>query len=491
KGKRRDQDKRKDRESKRRARLAESGRKAKADTGVVIKITDFGIAKILDAQGVTSTGQVLGSPAHMAPEQIEGGDVDARTDVFALGVLLYECLVGHLPFEGKNPAQVLRKVLDGIYPAADRERATVGGRWSRVVAGTLERDAAARTPTPHALAEQIEAELAAVGFGAPHAEIEAYFADPAGYASALVERLVPKLIARGEAARRAGDIPGAAADFNRALALKPNDLALLKRASGLATSTSRRVLLKRAAAVLAFTVAAGSAAFGIARVFKSGPAPRPVASAADTGAATDTQPVADDAIDDPLIEPPDPRPRTDASGAATAPAPHGSGHPRAHVRVSAPPASAAAVADASAKNVTFNVYPPGAHFFLDGREASWGGATFPLKPGPHVVKITVEGPCCVSPHEQTIQVDAARDAQQFTVHPAIHPATVHVRGPAGGRVLCTNNLAVSAGQSATIPMTKVALPGVSCTFTSPDGFTSAKRPIDIVAGKTTDVDWPL
>jgi hypothetical protein len=141
--------------------------------------------------------------------------------------------------------------------------------------------------------------------------------------------------------------------------------------------------------------------------------------------------------------------------------------------------------------VTFNVYPPGAHFFLDGREASWGGATFPLKPGPHVVKITVEGPCCVSPHEQTIQVDAARDAQQFTVHPAIHPATVHVRGPAGGRVLCTNNLAVSAGQSATIPMTKVALPGVSCTFTSPDGFTSAKRPIDIVAGKTTDVDWPL
>ncbi|HEX7452580.1 MAG TPA: serine/threonine-protein kinase, partial [Polyangiaceae bacterium] len=52
-----------------------------------VKITDFGIAKLLDAQGVTSTGQVLGSPAHMAPEQIEGGDVSARSDVFGLGVL--------------------------------------------------------------------------------------------------------------------------------------------------------------------------------------------------------------------------------------------------------------------------------------------------------------------------------------------------------------------------------------------------------------------
>ena len=70
---------------------------------VGVKLTDFGIAKLLDAQGVTSTGQVLGSPAHMAPEQIEGGDVDGRADVFGMGVLLYECMVGHLPFEGQQP----------------------------------------------------------------------------------------------------------------------------------------------------------------------------------------------------------------------------------------------------------------------------------------------------------------------------------------------------------------------------------------------------
>src|SRR5579883_2640916 len=119
----------------------------------VVKLTDFGIAKLLDAQGVTSTGQVLGSPAHMAPEQIEGGDVDPRADVFGLGVLLYECMVGHLPFEGNNPAQVLRRVLEGSYPAPDRERPTVGGRWARIIAEALAKDPAERIASAAALGE--------------------------------------------------------------------------------------------------------------------------------------------------------------------------------------------------------------------------------------------------------------------------------------------------------------------------------------------------
>jgi eukaryotic-like serine/threonine-protein kinase len=109
-----------------------------------VKLTDFGIAKLLDAQGVTSTGQVLGSPAHMAPEQIEGGDVGARADVFALGVMLYECMVGRLPFDGKNPAQVLRRVLEGSYPPAVREEPKVGARFGDALAHALVREASGR-----------------------------------------------------------------------------------------------------------------------------------------------------------------------------------------------------------------------------------------------------------------------------------------------------------------------------------------------------------
>ncbi len=278
------------------------------DAGVVIKITDFGIAKILDAQGVTSTGQVLGSPAHMAPEQIEGGEVDARTDVFALGVLLYECLVGHLPFEGKNPAQVLRRVLDGIYSPADRERPSVGGRWARIAAAALARDPAERIASAAQLGEQIQAELAALGVPDGRAEICAYFADPAAYAAAHAGRLVPRLTARGEAARKAGDVWGAAADWNRVLALAPDDLAILKRIAGLTSSASRRVLLRRVGMILTGSAVLGLGAFAVARTVKARAAvhdPDPLATSAST-ASTALAPH-DDGTASATPEPPAPR----------------------------------------------------------------------------------------------------------------------------------------------------------------------------------------
>src|SRR4029077_680005 len=139
-----------------------------------VKLTDFGIAKLLDAQGVTSTGQVLGSPAHMAPEQIEGGDVGPRADVFALGVMLYESMVGRLPFDGKNPAQVLRRVLDGTYPPADREQPTVGARWAAILARALARDAADRYESVDAFAQAMRAELERTGNTEPRSEVERF-----------------------------------------------------------------------------------------------------------------------------------------------------------------------------------------------------------------------------------------------------------------------------------------------------------------------------
>src|SRR5690606_695677 len=132
---------------------------SKPGAAVRVKITDFGIAKLLDAQGVTSTGQVLGSPAHMAPEQIEGGDVSARSDVFGLGVLLYECMVGALPFDGKNPAQVLRRVLDGHFVAPERARPSVGAAWSRIVERALAHKPEDRYASTGELADAMQAEL--------------------------------------------------------------------------------------------------------------------------------------------------------------------------------------------------------------------------------------------------------------------------------------------------------------------------------------------
>ncbi|HKS72887.1 MAG TPA: protein kinase [Terriglobales bacterium] len=75
-----------------------------------VKIVDFGIAHIGN-RTVTRTGQLLGSLPYMSPEQISGKSVDARTDIFSLGVVFYQLLTGHLPFEGETPAATLLKIM--------------------------------------------------------------------------------------------------------------------------------------------------------------------------------------------------------------------------------------------------------------------------------------------------------------------------------------------------------------------------------------------
>jgi len=83
------------------------------DGSLYVKVADFGIAKALksdlavDRPEDTSDGWMLGSPAYMSPEQMGGGGVDARSDMWALGVIIYECLTGRLPFPGRSVAELI------------------------------------------------------------------------------------------------------------------------------------------------------------------------------------------------------------------------------------------------------------------------------------------------------------------------------------------------------------------------------------------------
>src|SRR6202022_4373800 len=75
------------------------------------KIADFGIAKLNQTE-LTLPGQVLGSPAYMSPEQLSEGDVDGRSDLFSLGVILYAMLTGHRPFQGDSATTVCFKLVN-------------------------------------------------------------------------------------------------------------------------------------------------------------------------------------------------------------------------------------------------------------------------------------------------------------------------------------------------------------------------------------------
>lgn len=75
----------------------------------VVKIADFGVARALDLTRLTLTGALVGTPAYLAPELIAGGEPDARSDLYALGVVAYEVLTGRLPFAAEQPLALLRQ----------------------------------------------------------------------------------------------------------------------------------------------------------------------------------------------------------------------------------------------------------------------------------------------------------------------------------------------------------------------------------------------
>jgi serine/threonine protein kinase len=122
------------------------------------KITDFGIAKIASGgANLTSTGQFLGTPNYMAPEQIKGAPVDGRTDIFALGICLYECLTRRKPFGGDSLTSISYKIVHEPFPPLAEINPQIPGGYEEVVANCLAKDPAKRYQRARDLATALRA----------------------------------------------------------------------------------------------------------------------------------------------------------------------------------------------------------------------------------------------------------------------------------------------------------------------------------------------
>jgi eukaryotic-like serine/threonine-protein kinase len=122
------------------------------------KVTDFGIARSLDVQhGVTQTGTVLGTSDYIAPEQAQGQQVDEHTDVYSLGIVLYELLVGELPFSGDNFVAVAMQHINDPAPRVSEHRSDVPPRVDAAVARALAKRPEDRFATMAEFCHELEA----------------------------------------------------------------------------------------------------------------------------------------------------------------------------------------------------------------------------------------------------------------------------------------------------------------------------------------------
>jgi len=108
------------------------------------KITDFGIAKIASGGNLTTTGQFLGTPNYMAPEQIRGAPVDGRTDIFSLGICLYECLTRRKPFGGDSLTSISYKIVHEPFPPLHEINPQIPDGYEGVMQMALAKDPAKR-----------------------------------------------------------------------------------------------------------------------------------------------------------------------------------------------------------------------------------------------------------------------------------------------------------------------------------------------------------
>lgn len=391
-----------------------------------VKLMDFGVAQVVDLERMTVTGQILGSPAYMAPEVLDGKALDFRSDVFSLGVMLYQMTTGVLPFAGKNPHEVLKRIAEGRCADPRTVCARVSDQLARVITRSLARNPDDRYPRLSPMLDDLHAFVVDAGMGSVRDELREYLTAPDDYEKGLEHRLAAALVASGQREQAARKSARALELWNRALALEPENPTVLAELRRL----EKGERLRRWAifgVVLGVLVALGAGTFTIwsraVRSTTNSNGPRVVAHAPPVGAREQVAPQETKIAPPPLGRPPAaPKPSAPSNSPSTGhvqreakrgtPAPE-----RAEPREEAEhPAVASAAAVSQQVTLTLGPRPAKVEVWMDGQKR------FDFGPAQNRISVPWDGP-----HTLEFRNDSCCNRKEVTVGPlAYRPPGDHL-----------------------------------------------------------------
>ncbi|MBN2799700.1 MAG: serine/threonine protein kinase [Deltaproteobacteria bacterium] len=205
-----------------------------------IKLMDFGIARFLDESQVTLTGALVGSPAFMSPEQAQESDLDSRSDLFALGTLLFYLVSGQLPFSGTNTSLILKKIIEGTRPLIAEMVPDISATLADVIERLLQTDRDERYPSAASVAADLREALAEVEID-PHLErwgVARFLVVPELYQPDLDAHLTEVLLRRGKELLERSDHLAALRLLNRLLTMDEDNEEVLALVQGLHTEVA-------------------------------------------------------------------------------------------------------------------------------------------------------------------------------------------------------------------------------------------------------------
>ena len=393
----------------------------------IVKLTDFGIAQMIDHKRVTMTGQLLGSPAYMSPEHVEGKTLGVRTDIFATGIVLYQTITNELPFSGENAHQVLRKVAECKFPDPQRVNPSISNRLRKLVLRAMQKDPDRRFANATEMDNALGEFLRDSGIEDSQKELREFFKNPHSYEMTLKDRLVRGLAARGSELRKTDPLESLDC-FHRVLTLDPKNEEVQKQLLQISRSQSTRKMLL---AVLAIVGLASATLW-----FLNRPSPKALAANLDAADAS-----VDVDVDAALLVslPSDALPLADAAVKQI---------------IDAKPRVVRRRADAARtvpSTLSLQIFPKGSLIRVNG--GAWqrvvaSTTTLTLPPGVH--QIEAKNDCC-QPAKRPVRIKPGEPKKE-NIRLGWLPATITPRCPFKATVQIDNRT-VPLGRVFTLPIT--------------------------------------